>query len=125
MNKKIARSIVSMFAMIIPAISFAATTKTLKDLIVVLVSYIDLALKALMGFAVLMFVWYIIQYFIRGGASKERAEAAQYLMWSVFGFFVILSFWGIVNILVGTFGLGTAADNARTWGSISNIFPSI
>ena len=67
-----------------------------------------------------MFVWYVIQYFIQ--PNDKRAEGAQYVMWAVIGFFVILSMWGIVNILTNTFNLGN--NNPSSWSSISNLFPT-
>lgn len=94
---------------------------TLKELMGTAADYLNTALKLLMGLAVLLFVWYVIQYFIRPGDSKKHAEAAQYILWSVIGFFVILSFWGLVNILSSTFNLGPNTPN--DWGSVSNLFP--
>lgn len=107
-------------SVLVPAISYAASL-TLKGLASIAAEYLNIALRLLMGFAVLMFVWYVIQYFIRGGESqKSRTEAGQYILWSIIGFFVILSFWGLVNILTSTFDLNSSAP---TWNSIDNLFP--
>lgn len=110
-------SIVSLF---VPAITFAATRKTLKDILGEVVVYLDLALKVLMGLAVLYFVWTIIQYFISPSSSEKRKEAGSYVLYSVIGFFVIISFWGIVNVLTATFNLDRAAPQ---WSNMSNLFP--
>ncbi len=83
-------------------------------------NYLNIALQLMMGLAVVFFVWYVIQYFIRSTESKGRGEAGQYILWSLIGFFVILSFWGLVNILTSTFALNTSAPS---WSSINALFP--
>ena len=111
---------ISSLSLLIPTISFAATGKTLKDVLESVAVYLDLALKVLMGLAVVYFVYSIIEYFISPGSTEKRKEARQYIMWSLIGFFVIISLWGIVNVLSSTFNLGS---NAPAWSSMSNLFP--
>ena len=74
-----------------------------------------------MGFAVVMFVWYVVKYFIVSSDEANRGAAAQYVMWSMIGFFIILSIWGLVNILLHTFNLGSNSPGSLT--SLTNIFP--
>ena len=97
------------------------TTNNLSTLIGVIAGYLDKILLLLMGIAVLMFVFYVIRYFIQ--PNDKRSEAAQYLMWSLIGFVVILSFWGIVNIVIATFGFGST-NSPGTWANLSQIFPN-
>lgn len=125
MSYKTKLAIASVFATGIPFLAFAATNKTLKDLIVGIIGYLNDILFLLMGLAVVMFVWYIIQYFIRPNDSAEgRKQAGLYVMYSLIGFFVILSFWGIVNILRGTFGgLGNSDNAPSSWTDFSGLFP--
>ncbi len=112
----------SLAGVLIPSLAFAATTKTLRDIIAQLTDYLNDILFLLMGLAIVMFVWYIINYFIKPGA--ERKEAGEYVMYAVIGFFVILSFWGIVNILQNTFGLKNDDNRPASWQSFNNLFPS-
>lgn len=114
-----------MFAIFAPFVVLAAD-KDLKYLINQIIDYLNQVLFLLMGLAVIMFVWYIIQYFIRPNDSAEgRKQAGLYLMYSLIGFFVILSFWGIVNILRNTFGdnLGNQANRPSSWTDFGNLFP--
>lgn len=117
MKKKI--YIVSAYIATLPMFAFAAT-RDLNGLIELVIGYLNKALALLMGLAVVIFIWYIIKYFIT--PNDKRTEAAQYLLWSVIGFFVIFSMWGLVNILIGTFDLGS--NNPASWGDIRNLFPS-
>ncbi len=57
--------------------------------------------------AFLVFIWGIAKYFILSGASEEGKEQGRQLMiWGIIGFFVMVAVWGIVNLLVGSTGLG-------------------
>ncbi len=93
--------------------------KDLNYIIDLAASYMNKFLLLLMGFAVLMFVWNVVMYFIRP-SEGDRAEGSKYIMWSLIGFFVILSMWGLVNVLTGTFNLD---NKPASWGQYFNIFP--
>lgn len=104
-----------------PLVSYAATDKKLSDIISLIAGYLNQGLELLMGFAVLAFVWYVIRYFILRSDDVKRSDAAMYVMWSLIGFFVILSVWGLVNILISTFNLGNNSPGSLT--NVQNIFP--
>ena len=56
--------------------------------------------------AFIVFIWGIFQYFILAGGNEEKRKQGQDLMlYGLIGFFVMVSVWGLVNILVGTFDL--------------------
>ncbi|MEN9912984.1 MAG: hypothetical protein RLY66_392 [Candidatus Parcubacteria bacterium] len=119
MNKKIA--LFTFVSSILPTVAFAATNKTLASLIDLIITYANRILVLMMGIAVVMFVYHVIKYFIM--ADAERKEAGPYVMWSLIGFFVILSMWGLVNILQNTFGLQNDTNRPAGWNSFTNIFP--
>jgi hypothetical protein len=55
--------------------------------------------------ALITFLYGVFKYFIAGGANLEqRQKGTQVIMYSVIGFAVMISVWGIVNLVVGTFG---------------------
>ena len=119
MNKKI--SVASIISISFPFITMAAGNQTLSSLITKIISYANLTLFLMMGIAVVMFVFNIIKYFIK--ADADRSQAGQYVMWSLIGFFVIFSLWGLVNILQNTFGLQNETNRPASWTSFTNIFP--
>ena len=56
--------------------------------------------------AFVVFLWGVFQYFIAGGHDEEKRDTGKSLMlWGIIGFFVMVSVWGLVNILRGTFQL--------------------
>ena len=63
--------------------------------------------------AFLVFIWGVFQYFI--AKSEEAKENGKNLiLYGLIGFFVMVSVWGLVNILVGTFSLNNAAPTLPT-----------
>lgn len=120
MNKKTYITLSSLALVSLPLFAFAAQGKDLNYLISLFTEYLDKILLVMMGVAVVMFVYYIIKFFLR--PSDERKEGSKYLMWSIIGFFVILSFWGIVRVLENTFNLGD--QRPSSWSQFFNIFPS-
>ena len=72
--------------------------------------FIDsILIPVILGIAFLMFVWGVFKFFILGGSDEEAQQKGKSLMiYAVAGFVLILSFYGIVNIL--TNGLGTSDD---------------
>ena len=57
--------------------------------------------------AFLMFLWGVYRLFFKPEATKDdKAKAKSFLVYSLIGFFLMISFWGIVNIFIDSVGLG-------------------
>lgn len=55
--------------------------------------------------AFLVFLWGMFKTFILGGGDEDKQkEGKQLMMYSIAGFVVMVSLWGIVNLLAGGFG---------------------
>lgn len=62
--------------------------------------------------AFLVFIWGIVQYFLLGAKDEEaRAKGRDYILYGIIAFFVMVSVWGLVNILVGTFNLSSGGPS--------------
>ncbi len=86
----------------------------------------NILVPVLMAIAFIVFLWGVYKYFILGAADeKSRADGRQFTLWGIIGFVVILSLWGLVNLLMGTFGLspGVAAPPPPTFGTGSYSAP--
>ncbi|MDE2058094.1 MAG: hypothetical protein KGI78_04625, partial [Patescibacteria group bacterium] len=74
--------------------------KTLvTSLVGILNAYIVPAIFALI---VLAFVWGAAKYFIIEGDEGAREHGRQLVLWGVIAIVVLVSLWGIVNILLST-----------------------
>lgn len=59
-----------------------------------------------MALAFIVFIWGVFQYFIAGGADEEkRKQGRDFVMWGLIGFVIILSVWGLVNLIMASLGL--------------------
>jgi hypothetical protein len=58
----------------------------------------------IVAIAVVWFMWGIIQYVTAGDSEDKRKEGTWKMVYGIIAIFVILSVWGLVNILQGTFG---------------------
>lgn len=68
-----------------------------------LVNIGNLFIYLLITVAVIFIVWHVVIYLIRPGAD-DRKEAGKSIFYGILGLFIILSIWGLVNILLNTFG---------------------
>lgn len=102
-----------LLTLLAPSLTFAQS-KSLKDLAQLVAEYLNIALSLIIGLAVVVFVWNVFIYFF---TEKDKTEAGKYVLFSVIGFFVILSFWGIVAIFINTLKL----DN-RQPSSLPSLF---
>lgn len=71
----------------------------------------NVAVPLLFAIAFIVFIWGVFQYFIAGGHDEEKRETGKSLMlWGIIGFFIMVSVWGLVNILRGTFNFDNRID---------------
>jgi hypothetical protein len=61
----------------------------------------------LISAAVIVFIVGVVKYINGGDDSTKREEGRNFIIYGIVGLFVIVSVWGLVGILQGTFGLGT------------------
>jgi NADH:ubiquinone oxidoreductase subunit 2 (subunit N) len=79
----------------------------------------NILVPVLFAVSFIVFLWGAFQTFIMGATSEETKEKGKSLMlWSLIGFFVMVSVWGLVNILTGTisFGNNTGVTTPKTGG---------
>lgn len=67
----------------------------------------DVLIPFLFGVAFLIFVINVVRYFVIGGGNEEAREKAKSVaIYSIAAFVFLVIFWGIVNMLVNSFGIG-------------------
>lgn len=95
-------------AFALPMLAFAQITATSAGTLANgVIQFINAVLVPLIfALAFIVFIWGVFQYFIAGGHDEEKREKGRGLMmYGLIGFFVMVSVWGLVNILTGSFNL--------------------
>lgn len=66
----------------------------------------DTLIYLIFALAFLLFIWGVFKYFFGSGSSAEenRREGSKFILWGIIAFAIMISVWGIVNVLVNTFG---------------------
>ena len=100
------KKLLTLVALLAPAAALAQTN-TITDVNGVtskLVGIGNTAIYLLVSLAVIFIIWNIVIYFIKGSSDEAaRGKAGWSILWGIIGLAVILSIWGLVNILTGTF----------------------
>ncbi len=63
--------------------------------------------------ALVVFLFGVME-FIRGANNEEKRKLGRsHIFWSIVGFLIMFGVWGIINILVNTFGIKGATINQK------------
>lgn len=106
-------------ASILPSLAFAGGDGTvdltnLNTAIRSLIGTVNLLIPFFVALAVLVFIYGLIKYVLSAGDAAARVEARGYIIYGVIGIAVMLSVFGLVNLVRNTFGL----DNTITGDDI-------
>lgn len=87
---------------------------TVWGLIGQIIAIIDQVLVPLLfAVAFIVFIYGVYQYFIAGGADEEkRKKGRELVMYGLIGFFIMITVWGLVNVLVASLGFGSQSRPA-------------
>ncbi len=110
--KKIALVVSTVALALLPAVSFAQTFNQGNQFSQYLngfIAFINNTLVPLVfGLAFLVFIWGVFKYFILGGGDEgKREEGRSLMLYAIIGFVLMVSVWGIVNLLAEGLGLRT------------------
>lgn len=92
---------------LLPLVTLAQEFGEVSDFIGNIIGFINSTLVPLVfAIAFLIFLWGVFKYFILGGADEgKREEGRQLMLYAIIGFVLMVSIWGIVNLLAGGLGL--------------------
>ena len=117
MNKKfsVKMAIAGTLAMAMsPFIALAqdATVTSFVKIIGFIHAFINTVMPIIISLAVLYFVWNVFLFVGAGDDEEKRKAARGKMIFGIIAIFVMVSVWGLVNILVNTFGLSNVTVSA-------------
>lgn len=93
----------------LPFVAFAQDTKNLVDIINIISGIVNTLIPFIIGLAILVIIWGVFGYITGAGDEEKRGEAKQYIIWGIIGVFVMLSIWGLIQIVSNTLGISRTA----------------
>lgn len=90
--------------LLLPLLTYAQTVGTILEKIS---DILNITIPVLMILATLVFLWGIITYITASGDEEKLKGARMYIIWGLIGLFVMVAVWGLVQVLLNTFGVGT------------------
>ncbi len=97
----------SLFSLI-PLLSFpqlAGAVTVLDDLFIAAYYVIAWLIALVIGVGVLVFVWGLTLFVLRAGDEKGREEGRARMLWGVVTLFVMVTIWGVVEVISQTIGV--------------------
>jgi uncharacterized membrane protein len=58
----------------------------------------------MVGVAVLYFLWGVFQFIRNAESTDERKKGGMNMLWGAIGLFIMISAYGILNLILGTIG---------------------
>lgn len=86
-----------------PMLAMAATFDTL---LVNIKGWLNSIIAILFVLVTLYFVWGVIEYVKAGGDDAAVKKGKQHMIYGIIGMAVMAAAWGIVGVLVSSFGVG-------------------
>lgn len=90
-------------AAVAPFFAFAQEINTIRGLAVRLVDILNILMPFFIWLAVFIVVVGIVRYIAAGGNEEKRREGGAFILWGIVSVFILLSIWGLVNLLLNTF----------------------
>jgi len=101
--------VLASIALVLPLIASAAVINNVTDAGSFIINVINnIIVPVLFAIAFIVFLWGAFQTFIIGASGGEDVKEAgrNLMLWGLIGFFVMVSIWGLVNVLTGTIQFG-------------------
>lgn len=86
-----------------PLAAFAQGTDAF-DILWQFQSFVNLLVPFVISVGVLYFIWGVVQYTL-GKSDDAKKEGRERMIWGIVGLFVIVSIWGLVNLIGNTFDI--------------------
>lgn len=78
-----------------------------KGFVCTVLGIIDSLVPVLMGLTLIVFLWGLAKFILAGGDEKKIESGRTLMLWGIIALFIMVSVWGIVNILYGSFFPGS------------------
>lgn len=75
-------------------------------------SWVNTLIALIVALSVLMFIWGVFRYVRGADDPAKQKDAKWFVLYGILGIFIMLSVWGLVGILQGTFGTSQTIEES-------------
>lgn len=97
----------------VPALAFAAAgdvpLTSLGSALQSIQGLMNMVVPMLIGLAIIAFLYGVLRFVFNASDEGKRAEGRQFMIWGIIGIVVMVSVWGLVAFVQGSFGLDRGA----------------
>jgi len=93
----------SVAVLLLPFLALAQGLFTTGDNILIFIN--ATLIPILIGIAIVIFFYGVISYVLSAGDEEKRKNARGYMIYGVIGVFVMVAIFGLVKLLIDTFGI--------------------
>lgn len=79
------------------------------------------AIFLVFGLAFLMFIWGLVMFIKDKDSDKGRETGRRTILWGIIGMLIMVSVFGIINIIAGTIGADVPVDDPKFRQDIDGI----
>lgn len=71
----------------------------------------------ILGFALafVYIIYSVVRFLSKDAADKDRIEARSAIIWGIFGLFIMFSVYGLIQLVLGTFGINQSDLGPDAW----------
>lgn len=99
------QKILVMVVSLAPIVVSAQSVTSFKTFVAEVVKLINSLIPIVFGIALIVFFWGIAVFILNSGDVQKRDDGKKIMVWGIIALFVMVSVWGIVRVLLETFGL--------------------
>jgi|AntRauTorckE6833_2_1112554.scaffolds.fasta_scaffold00621_11 heme/copper-type cytochrome/quinol oxidase subunit 2 len=109
------KKIVPLLFFLTPLVSFAQSApQNLNDILNLFIDVIYVLIPILIGVAVLLFIWGLFRYYSTDNQNTKK-EAVKIIGYGVVAIFVMVSIWGLVNLIIYTLNINSPTSGPGTF----------
>lgn len=80
---------------------------------------IDPAILLIFTFGFFLFIWGLVQFLWNLDEGGENSSGKQHMLWGIVGMLIMVSVYGIINIVDNTFGINSANPDVSRMNNVT------
>jgi len=86
---------------------------TFESVVRNIVGILDGVVIAIMALALVAFLYGLVGYIANAGSEEKRRESIKYIIGGIIGLFIMVSLWGIIDVLGSSFWVDIGIPQLR------------